>query len=304
MREAPSPRTARLGRVAVCALVLVAALLAPARADEPLPADAKADELVQPRPFGHVIGDVLVQRLRLREGQGLPTAMADRERLGVWLERQSARTWTDTAGRRWVELNYQVINAPGTTTVVELPAWRTVGPAGAAGVQVPAWPVSLAPLSQKRPPDRGLLQAMQEDRPPPRLATRGLARAALLAWWASALAAAVWGGWWVWRNAREAASLPFARACRELRALQGPAPAAWTAVHRALDRTAGEVLLASTVPAWLSRAPHYASLRADIEAFYAASNARFFSASLSAPDEPDLRVFCQRLRAVERRVAK
>ena len=168
MREAPSPRTARLGRVAVCALVLVAALLAPARADEPLPADAKADELVQPRPFGHVIGDVLVQRLRLREGQGLPTAMADRERLGVWLERQSARTWTDTAGRRWVELNYQVINAPGTTTVVELPAWRTVGPVGAAGVQVPAWPVSLVPLSHKRPPDRGLLQAMQEDRPPPR----------------------------------------------------------------------------------------------------------------------------------------
>jgi mxaA protein len=304
MRGARCPRARRLGQAAACGLALVAAVLPmPAGADARQAAQAEADELVQPRPFGHVIGDVLVQRLRLREGQGLPPAMADRERLGVWLERQSARTWTDTAGRRWAELSYQVINAPSTTTVVELPAWRTAGAAGTAEVQVPAWPVSLTPLSQKRPPDRGLLQAMQDDRPPPQLATQGLARAAMLAWWATALAAAAWGGWWAWRNAREAASLPFARACRELRALEGAPPAAWTAVHQALDRTAGEVLHASTVPAWLARTPHYAALRADIEAFYAASNARFFSDSRSVAEEPDLRALCQRLRAVERRVA-
>ena len=195
---------------------------------------------------------------------------------------------------------YQVINAPAALTVVELPAWRALGDRGTPGVQVPAWPLSLSPLSLKRAPDRGLLQSLQADRPPPPLPTRGLQRASWLAWWTAALVAAAWLAWWAWRNARESASLPFAQAWRELAALPETAPASWSTLHRAFDRSAGEVLHASTLHAWLEREPRYRAAQAEIEGFFSASNARFFAGAAPVAPGLDVRALCKVLRRIER----
>lgn len=241
------------------------------------PALQQAD-LVQPRAFGHVIGDVLTQRVRLAEGAPPPQgrALPPAGRVGTWFDRRAPRLERDDEGRDWVVIEHQVVNAPTALTTATLPAWAPLG--------LPAWPVSVGPLTPSEPDGRGALLALRPDRdvtlPSPAPAER-LLRNSLVA---LAAVLAAWAGWWAWRNAREAVRLPFAQAERELARLGRGAggsplaarPEAWKVVHKALNAQAGRVLPHTELPQLLAEQPKLQPLRGQLEAFFVQSGARFF----------------------------
>src|SRR5258708_2560340 len=97
-----------------CAVTLVLfASVAPVAAQEfpdmtppkPRPSGPPPNAIVeQPRPFGHVVGDVLTQRILLQlDGQPfMPGPLPRAERIGAWFERRALRTENGDDGRRWL----------------------------------------------------------------------------------------------------------------------------------------------------------------------------------------------------------
>lgn len=262
------------------------------------PPSAFVDE---PRAFGHTIGDVLTQRVLLHAagrdfGDVAPPSSG---RVGVWFERRPARIETDALKRRWMVIDYQVTNAPRALTQLALPALLLRTRAGDV-LSVAEWPVSVGPLVPDGAAPGAGLPAMRPERGASPTAVQPIARRLAFALAALTATLAAWLGWWVWRNRREAARLPFARAWRRIERLgagdDGPAGGAggagagnapadadvlWRIVHRALDETAGRVVHLRSLPSLFAHAPWLEPLRPEIEAFYLRSDERFFAI---APD--------------------
>ena len=285
-----------------CALLLTGALAAPSCAGaEAAPAPAAA-VVEQPRPFGHVVGDVLTQRVLLVADRPASASLPGPQRLSAWLERRTARVERAADGRRWLVVDYQLVNAPQSLATVRIPAWRLAGDATQPALLVPAWPVGVSAITARAAPGTSAWQ-LRPDRPAPAIATRplrlrlALAAAALAAWLAA------WAGWLAWRRWRDAMTQPFAAASRALRRVDDGHPSAWRALHEAFDRTAGEVLRVSTLPRLFERTPQFEPLRDRIEAFYAQSAARFFGDAQARPgaDAASPRALCRDLRRIERR---
>ena len=257
-----------------------------------------AAQVVQPRAFGHVIGDVLTQRVRLQHsGRTLePAALPAADRVGLWLERRAPRIEADADGGRWLRIDYQLVNAPRTPTSIALPALTLQTTAGVALV-VPVWPVSIGPLTSTEATG---LPALQPDRPVALRPTAALEWQLRLALIALATVLAAWLLWWAWRHWREAQTLPFAQACERLRRLGAADPAAWLVLHEAINRSAGRVVHATSLTRLFDESPQWRPLRAELERFYAASNARFFGDAPAASD-PSLRELARALRAIEKR---
>ncbi|WP_408141350.1 calcium incorporation protein MxaA [Paraburkholderia strydomiana] len=259
----------------------------------------------QPRAFGYVLGDVLTQRVLLQAGGHDVGAVTPPSvgRTGVWLERGPASFETDAQGRRWMVISYQVVNAPQTLTKIALPA-LTLSSASGAQLRVAEWPASVAPLTPPAVFADGDLQPLRPDRGAPLLPTAGLRRQ--IAWALGLLLATLlaWAGWWAWRNRRESDRLPFARAWRQMRRLEGAQAAAskdaWFCLHRALNETAGQVVHAGSLPGLLARAPYLQPLRAQLEHFYQVSAERFFKPVPDAAEFP-LQALCRALYRAERR---
>jgi mxaA protein len=259
----------------------------------------------QPRPFGYVIGDILEQRVLLEAGGRRlePRELPHAGRVGIWLERRPPRIVAGANGRRWLAVDYQLINAPQGLTTVNLPAWQMLSIAGGqAGpaLAVPSWPISVGPLTGRTVIAQGGLQELRADRPAPTIPTAPLVdrlRSASGALLATVLA---WIGWVVVRNRRAASARPFARASRELRALDDAAPEAWRALHRAFDATAGQVIQQTNVTSLFQRAPQLEPLRPRIEEFFRYSTEWFFAGT--AP-EHSVRIheLCADLLRLERR---
>ncbi len=154
----------RRGRLAAHggAILLTCALsFAAARADS-IPA-----AVVQPaRAFGHVLGDVLSQRVLLERG-GSPLTLAELptlRRIDLWLERRGARVAADAQGRHWLLIDYQIINAPRSLMVIALPP-LDLQVKEAAALHVEPWPLSIGPITPAEPFGQGDLQSMRPDRP-------------------------------------------------------------------------------------------------------------------------------------------
>ena len=256
----------------------------------------------QPRAFGYVVGDVVTQRVLLQvEGHELaPAALPKAERVGVWLERHPVRIESGSDGRRWLAVDYQLINAPQALTTVNLPALELQDKSAGVSLKIAAWPISVNALTPRDAFIAGGLDELRPDRAAPMIATGPIRRQ--LAIWSSAflLALLAWLGWLAWRNWRAAGLRPFARALREMRRLDETAPEAWQALHRALDQTAGRVTQTATLPALFERAPHLQSLRPQIEQFFAQSDELFFGGGLPA-DRMSIRALCSQLRRIEKR---
>jgi mxaA protein len=250
----------------------------------------------QPRPFGYVVGDVLTQRVLLQVGgrELAPAALPKAERVSVWLERRPPRIESRPDGHRWLALDYQVINAPQSLTTVNLPALELQGASDGATLRIAAWPISVNALTS------GSSIELRPDRPAPAIATAPIRRQIALWSGACLLVLAAWLGWVAWRNWRAAAARPFAHALHEMRHLEGTAPEAWRALHRAFDKTAGRVVQTATLPTLFERMPQLQSLRPEIEQFFAQSRQLFFAGGLPA-ERMSARALCARLRRIEKR---
>jgi mxaA protein len=180
-------------------------------------------------------------------------------------------------------------------------------------LKIPATSVNIAPLSPPGSPTQVGEADLRPDRLPALVATAPIRRAAVASSGALVLTLAAWFGWIVWRNRRAMATQPFARALREMRALDDREPRAWQVLHQAFDRTAGRVIHNATLPELFERAPQLAPARTRIERFFAESSLRFFAKSSLTADEattrkiPDSgdavspRALCAELRRIERR---
>jgi mxaA protein len=261
----------------------------------------------QPRPFGYVLGDTLTQRILLQSGSHNfdPAALPPAERAGLWFARRSSRIELVDGGHRWLVIDYQLINAPQTLMTVNLPSVTLNSKTGNDVLAVSEWPISIAPLTPRAAFAKGGLQELRPDHPAPTLPTRAL-RQQLEIWsGAFALTVVIWLAWWLVRSLRATANQPFARALRAIRRSGDDNEAAWLALHRAFDTTAGRALQVSTLPALFKQAPHFEPLRAAIEQFYVESGLRFFGAGASLPANTrpatwPLRTLCGTLRRIEK----
>ena len=267
------------------------------------PADPPPNAIVeQPRPFGYVIGDVLTQRILLQvDGRAFePAAMPRTERVGAWLERRTPRIEVRGDGRNWLVADYQVINAPQTLSVVNMPAWEVQPRSGATRLRIGDWPISISPLTSRVAFGKGDLAELRPDRPPPAIDTEPMRRRIAVLLGAFTFTLVFWAGWLIWREWRARATQPFARALREMRRYEDTAPQAWHALHRAFDRTAGQVMQTATLPDLFLRAPQLLPLRAQVEQFFIQSGKLFFGAGL--PAQPlSVRKLCAALRRLEKR---
>jgi mxaA protein len=264
-------------------------------------ARAEPATVVQPRPFGYVLGDTLTQSILLESGgrDFEPVSLPPIERAGLWFARRSNRIEREN-GRRWLRINYQLVNAPQTLMPVNLPAVSLKARSG-PDLTVAEWPVSAGPLTPRAVFAKGGLQQLRPDHSPPPLPTQALRRE--FEFWSGALALILlgWVGWWLIRTVQASANQPFARALREIRRGGEHGEAAWVALHRAFDRTAGQSIQMSTLPALFKQAPQLEPQRAAIEGFFAASSRRFFATGYDPTDSTCVRGLCVTLRAIEKR---
>ena len=264
---------------------------------------AEAAVVEQPRPFGHILGDVITQRVRLKAADAhfTPADLPTAQRINVWFERRKPRIETTSDGTRWLAVDYQVINTPQTLAAVTLPAWTLKSSTGAT-LTVPAWPISIAALTPVSSAAPGVIRELRPDRAAPTIDT-GLVTQTLIAWTAACMfTLAAWFGWVQQRNYRDRLNKPFARAWQEIQTMDETAPEAWQALHRAFDRAAGRVVQPETLPLLFAQAPHLAALHLPIEQFFTQSSERFFGkAELAHP--LSVRALCRELRQVEKRCA-
>jgi len=254
-----------------------------------------------PQPgFGYTIGDRLHQRILTTEpidAQSLPPL----GRVTPWLQRIAVTPVRGADGEAGLELVYQVINAPPAITRVALPGVTLALRDGEQRETVPA-SVIIGPLLPA-----GTAIEPRPDRQPPPPSTRGIERvrdAALLVLGLCVLAVP---SWWFARSRRDAGRLPFSRAWRTVRGTSNDDAGAWSSVHRAFNECAGGTVHAGNLAAlrtarsWLE--PHAAAL----EAFFAASDARFFATGAGAGSVApgfDLAGFARTLMRAERRAAR
>lgn len=292
-------------RMRVATMFAASLTLAPVMGIAATPAAVIQPTVQQPRAFGYLLGDVLTQRILLSAGDHdvgsvTPPSIG---RTGAWLERRLARFETDGEGRRWMAIDYQVVNVAPTLTRAALPALTLTSSSGAT-LQVAEWPLSIGPLTPADAFNAGDLQGMRPDRQAAPVPTAPLRRQASLASGLLLLTLLSWAGWWLWRGWRESARLPFARAWRQMRRLDGANAAtsaeAWLCLHRALNETAGHVVHQGSLPSLFARAPYLQPLREQLEQFYRQSTERFFTPAPAVAPYP-LQVLCRALYRAEQR---
>jgi mxaA protein len=255
----------------------------------------------QPRAFGYVLGDIITQRALLQR-QGAPfdlARMPATQRVGIWLERRAAHIEPDADGRRWLIVEYQLINAPRILTTITVPPLLLESKQRDVKLLVPEWAISVSPLTPQSAFDASGLGKLRPDRQAKLIDTAPMQRQLWI--WLIALAAtlAAWGLWTQWRNRLAILNQPFARAWHEMQRLDAASPQAWQALHRAFDRTAGRVMHMESLPLLFERAPHLQPLRAPIEQFFAASSERFFGTG-TQDATVSTRSLCDLLRRAER----
>ncbi len=276
----------------------------------------------QPRGTGYFVGDKVIQRVLLEtNGKTLTPAMLPKAgRASAWFERRAVNIQTDASRRRWLVVEYQILNAPPKLITARLPSWSLPikGDAGAApaALTVPEARVNVAPLSLPGSPAQVGTADLRPDHLPPLVETAPLRRAIETSVGSLLLTLIAWFVWIIWRNHRAQATQPFANALREMRAMDDREPRAWQALHRAFDRTAGRVIQSATLPVLFERAPQLIPVRGQIEQFFAHSSQLFFgsapatsipeSTRASAPSPrsasgPSPRALCVELRSIEKR---
>ena len=273
----------RLLFIGLCVLFSLSANLSRAQGDDA--GDVQVN--VTLRDSGYLLGDLLEERIEVQlpasasiEAESVPLP----GRVAPWLEVRRTRLEPRQAqGSQAFVVTYQIFAEVDEARRVPLPAFKFRVRDGerVRVVDVPAQSFLLSPglPSSLTDEDRELRPS-----PPPRELPQGRLIAAALASLAVALACAIY---LLWRYDRlpflPHAPGPLARAWRRWRRRKGEwSDADQTALlrdmHAALNGSAGETLYPSTLQRLFERAPHLLPLRAQIEALFDASWARFYGA--------------------------
>lgn len=278
-----------------------------------------ANEVIEPRTFGYVLGDKIRREVHLTvhpdyrlDEESLP----DAGRLDRWLEMADpeVRSEADRRGRHYrLVLTYQLRNAPAAPVTVAIPQQnlRLLGETQAVTTLVPTLRVTVAPLTSAIGADRITGSSLQQDRPPPTLPVRERQRR--LAWTGAAMLVLLLFA--AWRRGflsfADRGNRPFARAVRELKRLRPvpEAPAQYRAglkvVHDAINRTAGRAVFAHNLDEFFASHPEFAPLRDDFDLLFAASSRAFFAhpaaGARAAGASPALLRLCRLCRRIERR---
>ena len=269
-----------------------------------LPAAGSAEDLPPaPRTFGYTLGDLIIQQVPLVRGgkdfalESLPPP----GRVGRSFWRRAARTAQDAEGRRWLLVEYQIINAPPALEVWFLPPLQLKG-VGAGVLDVEPWRFSIAPLTPPEAFDAPGLGAMRDDLLPTPAPLAPLVRRTWLAAGALGMTLLLWGTALYWRRRSLHDRLPFARALRDLARMPDDTPQAWRRLQHALNDAAGQVVRSGNVDQLLASAPYLAGERAAIEQFCREASALFFSNAAPA-SAGSARLLARRLGRLERQYA-
>lgn len=283
------------------------------------PANAQTLQLreLEPRRFGYQIGDLVERRAEvdLPTGLRLDVESLPTPRPGASMELREARwelpPWWRPGGSATLLLRYQVLRSPSAPQLLDLPpvTLRFIGAARPQETRLDGLPILVSPLVPEPPPERRGLGALQPDLPPPLidvqpLRSRLMVEALIAVLAGMALLVSVLG--WPWRRQVK----PFDLAWRQIRRLPEPASAAhWrqamTALHHALDLSAGEALFAPGLDDFLARRPVFAPLRPELERFFELSRRTFFAPGGEAvPALGWLKALCRRARQLEQESAR
>lgn len=287
------------GSMFVLALLLVMRTLHASAAE---PATVRIDE---PRPYGHLVGDVITRQVQidLPAGRTLAAdALPRPSRVDNWLELRAAHV-EPRGGGLTLRLDYQVINVGADTATTVLPALRLPLAGGAVGeaVDIGDWPVHLSPLIPATAVARGALDEMQPDiAPTPEPLAPIVARLAACV----ALAVLLSLPWWLRRYPQLAfwrRHAPFRNAWRELGAMRAaPIDDALMRLHAAFDAAAGRALFAGQTEPLYAAQPALREAAAEIDAFFLASRQRFFAGANQGMSIEQLRALALRLARLEK----
>lgn len=265
-------------------LLLVLAL--PAAAAPPITV-----HLETPRPYGYLIGDTLALTVAVDAPPGLKLDEAALPRPGAvnrWLELRRVETRPQAGGGYRIALEYQTFHAPLTVKTLTIPGLR-LGFVGGATAEVPSWSFTATPIKDLAVLSGAGQQPLRPDAPPNPLPVAGW-RSATLVSAAVALAALLWLAWLCgllpyWHKGRH-----YVAALRSLRRLarlpqdETALRAGYTAVHRAFNQTLGQPLFAEKLAEFFDGNSRYRPVRADMEAFFAASYRLFFGSGAQPAD--------------------
>lgn len=254
-----------------------------------------------PRPYGYLVGDTLVQRVQLSV-DGKPVELSElprKDRFGVWISRRASRIERDPDGSRWLAMEYQIVNASKDVDVISLPKLKLRTTTPDVFIEVADWPITVGAITASLVRSQGGLLPLQADRPAPTIAVAPIRHQLKLALFALAGTLALWLGWWRWREWQAAEHLPFGRARRQLAFIDAQSDEAWRLLHQAFDASAGRAIQPGTLALLFRAKPEFETARGAIERFYAESAARFFGGQPAA-DGLSLTALCSKLRAIER----
>lgn len=240
------------------------------------------------RAFGYFIGDVLQQRIyhRYDDARFGDAGLNEPRRVSNYLLRspvvQQSGKRASGERQRWLEIRYQVINAPGENLVTSIPALKIAREAG-PDIDIPEWSFSISPLLVKA-----------DDAPVPEQIRADIAALQAVPLYSSRpmkISSAVlfsllslWLLWWLFRHFRDQRILPFARARKLIkRADRHQDSEGWVALHRAFNFTAGKSINQSNIDELIAAAPWLSPLRAAIDEFYQQSAERFYRQSGALP---------------------
>jgi mxaA protein len=242
------------------------------------------------RDFGYVLGDVIHATLDVPmtldeqlDAESLPKPGP----LNRWLELR--RLWHESVGEvRRIHFEYQLFYIPlavKTLTIPPMTLRRKTSQGDQQPIEVPAWPVTVAPIHGLAVMAEGGMRLLQPEEPPARPDHQQYLRNAGLALILALAAFAYWahlrGFLTLGRQGRH-----YRAAYRGLRKLMRSPPTSdnlrsgFLLLHRAFEQTLGKPLFAEDLPRFFEQHPDYQSLRGEIESCFKASYLLFFGSSL------------------------
>ncbi len=257
-----------------------------AHASEPASLALRIDD---PRPFGYAVGDLVIRHVTLELESG---AALDREalpkpgRVNSSLELRSANLRQHRGfGLRVFELDliYQIMKAPQQVETLNLPEVGIKLAGEAKPTQsVPAWPITVAPLTPEYVLASHGLEEMRPSTAAPHVRT-GPTRARMWLYGAALLGLLLawlyrkYGVSWIARYRG-----PFARAYRAAGRADS-LPELARLLHQAFNQTAGRTVIAPALEEFFAQHPRFAALGGRIHAFFAESQRAFFAAGEANP---------------------